>query len=163
MNNNFNPFESLKQLGQLRQFQKMFGQDFFKNMPMPDMAGTDFEMPFFNGDSSEFPRADVYEQGSEVVAVLEIPGLNKSTDVSLSVRPNKLYVRGSISNLGVSNDKVLLTERHHGSFDREINLPVTVLPDTVRASYKNGLLEVYMLKEDDHSDRPTDSIPIDFA
>ncbi len=160
-----NPFDAFKQLGQLRQLQKMFGDNFFKGMPMPDMGSglKDMGMPAFWGGDDEFPRADVYEQGSEVIAVLEIPGLNKSTDVHLSVKPNKLIVRGNINSVGVRQDKMLLAERHHGPFSREVSLPVTVVPDSVRASYKNGLLEVYMLKEDDREDQARGTIPIDFA
>jgi len=163
MNNSNNPFDALKQLGQLRELQKMFGPDFFKNLPMPDMASNQFQMPFFGEGDSDFPKADVYEQGSEIVAVLEIPGLKKSTDVSLSVRPNKLLVRGHVPKVAAADERVIQEERRHGSFQREIALPVTVVPDTVRASYKNGLLTVYMIKDDDNSVTPKNSIPIDFA
>lgn len=159
-----NPFDAFKQLGQLRQLQKMFGDNFFKGMPMPDMGGAgNMNMPSFWGGDDEFPRADLYEQGSEIIAVLEIPGLNKGTDVHLSVKPNKLVVRGTIHSPGVRQDKMLLAERHHGPFSREVTLPVAVVPDSVRASYKNGLLEVFMLKEDERDDHAHGAVPIDFA
>lgn len=163
MNNSNDPFDALKQLGQLRQFQKMFGSDFFKNLPMPDMGANQFRMPFFGDSEDSFPKADIYEQGSEVVAVLELPGLRKSTDVALSVRPNKLIVSGLIPKIGAMEDRVIQQERHHGSFQREISLPVSVVPDRVRAAYKNGLLTVFMVKEDSNSETPKNTIPIDFA
>lgn len=177
MDNN-NLLNSLRQLGQMgEQIQKMFGTDFLKNMQVPGMnlpnvpgaggipgipgmsgtggvsgmSGTDAGFPFqnmFGMGAPVYPRADVYQTKNEVVAVLEIPGLENKGDVKVNVEPTRLVVKGnpSIRYSNVAKDQFVISERQ-SSFQREIDLPVRVRANKVRALYKNGLLEVHMIKD----------------
>ncbi|WP_018131628.1 Hsp20/alpha crystallin family protein [Effusibacillus pohliae] len=177
---NQNPFDSLRQLGKMgEQLQKMFGEDFMKNlmpshMHLPNIPG----IPGIKGDSNaanpfqnlfqmtggDYPRVDLYQTRSELIAVLEVPGLEKSSDVKLVVEPNRLVVKGNprVRYSGIPDDQFILSERPR-SFEREITLPVRVLPRKVRAFYRQGLLEVHMIKDaGPRGETGGSPIPIDF-
>lgn len=176
MNNGNNPFDPLRQLGQFKYLEKILGEGFMKNLPMhniPGFSGDDgaggagmaFEKMFPWGGSDTFPRADIYQHGHEIVAVIELPGLGKGSDVTLAHDADRLFVSGTIPEHypGVAAADVLMSERQRGRFEREIQLPVRVLPNKVQAQYKNGLLTVYMMKENGDTDRPRgNAVPINF-
>lgn len=160
-NNGENPFDFLNQLGDLADLKKILGPDFFKNLPLPQMRS-----PWFAGGGDEpqesFPRVDVYRGRREIVAVFELPGLTSSADVQVSVRPHALRVRGECTaRFQRRGDTVWMSECHHGSFDREIELPDRVLADQVRAVYRSGLLVVYLTKDDTSVD-PGHTVLIEF-
>jgi HSP20 family molecular chaperone IbpA len=161
-----NMMNSLRQLGQMgEQLQKMFGEDFMKRV-MPNPAnmsnvpnspnipgmGPDFSQfqNMWNWQDSKNPRTDLYQTRNELIAVFEIPGLERSSDVKVGVEPYRLYVRGqySIRYSGVAEDQFHLTERQRGAFERDIPLPVRVIANKARASYRQGLLEVRMIKDE---------------
>lgn len=140
-----NPFDMLRNLGDLKDMRKLLGEDFFKNIPFPNMQQGAFS-PNSDGDDDEIPRVDIYERGPEIIAVFEIPGISRATDVALSIGSDHIHVRGTISEPGYREDRVILSERYHGSFSREVSLPVRVIPDDVQATYRNGLLIVRLQK-----------------
>jgi HSP20 family protein len=112
-------------------------------MPFPNIQqGTAYE----DDDDESFPRVDVYERGPEIVAIFEIPGVARASDISLSVRSDHIYVRGTIAEAGFRADHVIISERHHGPFERHVPLPVRVIADRVNATYRNGLLMVRLEK-----------------
>ncbi|MCF8563747.1 Hsp20/alpha crystallin family protein [Alicyclobacillus tolerans] len=156
-----NPFDMFRNMGDLKDVKKILGEDFFKNLPFPNMQGGSFFDD--SSDEDEFPSVDLYDRGHEVIAVLELPGLQSPTDVSLFVGSTYLRVKGQIgSEIPSREAQIVLSERHHGPFEREIELPDRVVPDKVRASYRNGLLIVSLTKQAVH-EGPNDVIPIDFG
>lgn len=187
---NGNPFDSLRQLGQWgEQLQRMFGEDFMKNMmaqngQMPNLPGIQGMsgmpgMPGAKADTAassplqnmfgmmggQYPRTDIYQTKNEVIAVFELPGIERSSDVKLFVEPNRLVVKGNqrIRYSGIPQEQFLVSERQR-TFEREIALPVRVLANKVRASYRYGLLEVHMIKDAEQRGEASGSpIPIDFA
>ncbi|WAH35267.1 Hsp20/alpha crystallin family protein [Alicyclobacillus dauci] len=163
--NNQNPFDILRNFGDMADIQKFLGPDFFKNIPLPNMQNGSF----FNDSArtedkeDEFPRVDLYNRGNEIVAVIEIPGLSSSSDVALGVRPNLLSVKGTITaRFNLRDDTVLLSECHHGNFEREVELPIRVIANEVKAVYRSGLLVVYLTKDKSH-DGPESLVSIDFG
>lgn len=174
-NNPMDYFRQLEQIGD--QLRTMFnGNDFMRNfMPnMQDMmgqgtSGNAASTPFQNGfdwvKGGAYPRVDLYQTSREVIALVEVPGLEKSSDVSISVDATRLYIRGSHSHrlVNVAQENIIMTERHSGVFERELTLPVRVHPKDVKASYKNGLLEIRMLKDDQsHQGTRGHIVPIQF-
>ncbi|WAH37227.1 Hsp20/alpha crystallin family protein [Alicyclobacillus dauci] len=170
-----NPMDYLKQLEQMgEQIRQMFGsQDFLKNMMpnMPDFLNTAQTMgnppnpPGFNSTAAQYPRVDLYEPASDLVAVVEVPGLQSASDVAVSVEVQRLYIKGSLnrSYANIPRNQLHLSELHHGIFEREITLPLPVLRDEVRAEYRNGLLSIIMRKDLRHPEQSRgQSVPIDF-
>jgi HSP20 family protein len=167
-NNNQNPFDILRNLGDmgdLGDIQKFLGADFFKNMPLPNMKNGSFfnDSSRTEADADEFPRVDLYNRGNEIIAVIEIPGLSNSSDVAVGVRPNLLSIKGTITaRFNLRDDTVILSECHHGDFERQVELPIRVVSNEVRAVYRTGLLVVYLTKDKSH-DVPENRVSIDFG
>jgi HSP20 family protein len=75
------------------------------------------------------PLVDVNETGDEVMVIAEMPGVDKS-EIKLNATEDTLEIRA---------DK---------KYYKMVELPVKVVPDKAKASYKNGVLEVRLAKKD---------------
>lgn len=105
-------------------------------------------------------RVDVHENGNEVVASCDIPGLEKKEDIHIDVGGNTLRLSGTINKTNeVKEQDMYRKERYQGSFSRVIPLPATVSDENVKATYKNGVLEIRMQKTQDSSKK---KIEVDF-
>lgn len=167
------------------QLRRMFGPQFLQNvmkqMPMQEMNALQ-NMPdwthMFGTDTADtgagtvqsggnLPRIDIYQTRQEVVAVIELPGLTSPNDVQLQIKPETLKVSGSLEGRfsSFSKDRFYLDERFRGSFERTVTLPVRVRSQQARAQYKNGLLEIRIIKDTRKSAGKGGghSIPIDFV
>jgi len=106
------------------------------------------------------PRVDIFETETELVAECEIPGVRSKEDIHIDVANNVLNISGTIRRQQeVDSDSVHRRERYTGHFSRSVSLPVAVKADAIRASYRNGLLEVHMPKAQESKGRQID---IDF-
>ncbi|WLR51779.1 Hsp20/alpha crystallin family protein [Bacillus tianshenii] len=92
-------------------------------------------------------RVDVHETEKEVIAKCDIPGLEKKEDVHINVDNHTLSISGSVNRTTETNENNMYRkERYAGSFQRSLSLPSPVSQDGVKATYKNGVLEVRMPK-----------------
>ncbi len=89
---------------------------------------------------------DVFEDGKNIVVRLEVPGLEKD-DFDVEVLDDNLVVRGE------KRFEREASKRHHyimqcayGSFYRAIPLPVPVIGDKAKATYRNGVLKIKLPK-----------------
>ena len=90
--------------------------------------------------------ADVYEDGNNLVAEMNLPGL-AGEDIDVEVEDNHLRVSGRREEVQEKKEKSHYTkEIRRGSFERVIALPVRVEQGKVEASYKDGVLKVTMPK-----------------
>jgi HSP20 family protein len=97
-------------------------------------------------DRAWAPAIDVYENREELVVVAEVPGV-KEKDIQLSIVENVLTLKGQRLAAGeVKEESYHRMERWTGSFERYIQLPVPVQADKVRASYRDGVLEIHLPK-----------------
>lgn len=97
-------------------------------------------------------RVDIHETDQEVVATCDIPGLEKKEDVSINVKKDLLQISGSVNRTSeVNEENMHRKERFSGSFERSVPLPSSVSTEGVKATYRNGVLEVRMpkLEQDD--------------
>ncbi|KEO80947.1 Hsp20/alpha crystallin family protein [Tumebacillus flagellatus] len=179
MNNPLDGFRSLAGLND--QLRKMFGPQFFQNimkqMPQNELKtfhDMDWEQMFgkqlfAENKTAVYPRIDMYETQQEVVAVVEAPGLEKAADVKLSINPDSLTLSGSLAGrfASIKEERFYLNERFRGSFERTVSLPARVRPQGARASYKNGLLEIRILKVPGKKTTPAKNtgrnVPISFG
>jgi len=81
------------------------------------------------------PLVDVLEYDNEVIVVAELPGADK----------DKIKVR-------IKDNKLIIKAENGKKYYKEIELPTKVKPETAKASYKNGVLEVKILKEEEKKD-----------
>ena len=95
------------------------------------------------------PVVDLYETQDDVVVELELPGVREK-DIALSITGDVLTVKGERQfdeqrNSGNS----LYIERAWGKFERSIRLPMPVDAGRVKATYRDGVLEVRLPKAEE--------------
>ena len=78
------------------------------------------------------PLVDVFEDDKNVIVVAELPGVEKDK-IKLKVVDDKLVIRAS---------------NEHRKYYKEVELPTRVKPESAKATYKNGVLEVKLEKEE---------------
>ena len=92
---------------------------------------------------------DVYEDGNNLVAEMNLPGLD-GKNIDVEVEDNHLRVSGRREEVQEKKEKShYAKEIRRGSFERVIPLPNTVQQDGVNAEYENGVLKVAMPKKED--------------
>ena len=112
----------------------------------------DFARP--NGSESEslttgsfVPPVDIYEDAQQIALKLEVPGIRQG-DLDIRVENHILTVSGERKfEAEEKEENFRRIERRFGSFVRSFTLPQTVDPDTVKASYENGLLNISISKK----------------
>jgi len=96
--------------------------------------------------------ADVYEDGNNLVAEMNLPGL-KGDDIDVEVEDDHLRINGKREEVQEKKEKShYAKEIRRGSFERIIHLPSTVDRKGVEASYKEGVLKVTMPKKEKTED-----------
>ena len=94
------------------------------------------------------PAADVHETPEAYVIRVDLPGVSQK-DVKVSILGDTLSIRGERKLEPVhEKENIHYRERRSGSFERSFTLAAPVRPDAVRASYKDGVLEVAVPKSE---------------
>jgi HSP20 family protein len=99
------------------------------------------------------PAVDVEETSDAYVFRADLPGMT-SKDVKVTVHGDTLTLRGERKREEKqSNESLHRIERAYGSFERSFTLGLPVRADQVKASYKDGVLEVRVPKADEAKPR----------
>lgn len=92
------------------------------------------------------PPVDIYETADSLMLKAELPGLSKE-DIDIQVRDNRLTLKGERRHeKEVKEENYLRVERAYGAFQRVFSLPTDIQPDKIRATFKDGVLEVSIPK-----------------
>ena len=92
------------------------------------------------------PRVDIAENDKEFVIKAEIPEVNKE-DVKVSVDNGVLTIQGERKQEKEEKGKKFhRVERYYGSFTRSFILPENVDESKVKASFKDGMLNLNIPK-----------------
>jgi HSP20 family protein len=95
------------------------------------------------------PSVDLYETKDDLVLSMEVPGV-RDKDVTVSITGDLLSVKGERRfEHDVKEQQFLHVERAYGKFERLVQLPIPVQADKVKASYRDGLLEITLPKTED--------------
>jgi HSP20 family protein len=95
------------------------------------------------------PALDMYETKDEIILNFELPGVREK-EVSLSITGDLLTVKGERSfNQELKDDNYTHVERLFGRFERTVQLPMPVQADRVKATYRDGVLEVKLPKAEE--------------
>lgn len=104
--------------------------------------------------------ADIYETKDEMVAVLELLGVNQK-EIDISLVDDTLNIRGERRReVHAEEASYHQVERSDGPFSRTLVLPSVVDAHRIKAAYKDGLLEIRLPKREDAKPR---AIPIEDA
>lgn len=93
------------------------------------------------------PRIDMHETESEYIVSCDIPGLERKEDVHIDVHNHVLTISGTIQrNQHIKEEQMHRRERFFGRFQRSITLPSDAAADNIKATYKNGVLDIHIPK-----------------
>ena len=93
------------------------------------------------------PAVNVYQDKDRFTVVVELPGLKKE-EIEISLHDDTLTIAGERKR-EESREQEFLTERLYGKFQRSLTLPTAVDAEKVKASYKDGLLQVDLPKAEE--------------
>jgi HSP20 family protein len=91
------------------------------------------------------PPVDVYQNKDQFTVLAELPGLKKE-EIEISLNGDTLSISGERHAEQKYGDLGFRTERFFGRFQRSLALPAVV---KVKATYKDGILEVVLPKAEE--------------
>jgi HSP20 family protein len=98
------------------------------------------------------PPVDMSETADDLVLTVEVPGISDK-DVAVSITGDLLSIKGERrweqGEKETKDHTVLHVERVYGQFERMIQLPFPVQGDKVKATYRDGVLEVRLPKAEE--------------
>ena len=133
MQKHASPFSEMEQL-----FDDFFQRRFFAPSFMPRI-----KFPEINSISTS---VDMFEDGNELVIKADLPGIKKE-EINVDFTDDIITISGEKKSEERSERKdYYRVERSYGSFVRKLRLPVEIQVDKTNASFKDGVLEIRMLK-----------------
>jgi HSP20 family protein len=90
-----------------------------------------------------YPPINVFQQGDSLVAILEVPGLNKS-DLEVQAKDNIIRISGKKAVSYPEGASVHRRERLSGTFDRTLTVPMQIDADGIKAEYRDGILALFI-------------------
>jgi HSP20 family protein len=90
-----------------------------------------------------FPPINVFQQGEDILAIVELPGVNKE-DLQVQARESTLRISGKKAINYEEGVSVHRRERISGDFDRTLTIPLQIDPDNIRAEYRDGVLALFL-------------------
>ena len=95
------------------------------------------------------PPVDMHETKDDLVLTVEVPGVHEK-DVTVAITGDLLSIKGERrSEDEVKDRQYLHAERAFGQFERLIQLPMAVQADKVKATYRDGLLQITLPKAEE--------------
>lgn len=92
---------------------------------------------------------DVFETDGEMVFILPVPGIDPK-EISVETTADTLTIRGErkpfFQSEGAVQHRQSWWSSRTGTFSLSYTLPVEINPETVRASYRAGVLELHLPK-----------------
>lgn len=96
------------------------------------------------------PTVDVYDSKDNMMVKADIPGMKKE-DIDISVHGDILTIKGEKKEeTETKENNYVKTERFYGSFNRVLTLPSEIDESKVKASYKDGVLDIILPKKEEH-------------
>jgi HSP20 family protein len=97
------------------------------------------------------PPINVFQQGDNLVAILELPGVAKN-DLEIQAKDGSIRISGKKSIDYPEGVSLHRRERRSGMFDRTLTVPMQINPDGIRAEFRDGVLALFIPRAE--SDKP---------
>lgn len=92
------------------------------------------------------PKLDMEEIDEQYNIEVELPGMSKK-DIKINLQDNVLTIEGEREKkVKKESNGYLRSERSFGQFKRSLVLPVAVVEDKIKATFKDGILTVSVPK-----------------
>jgi len=95
----------------------------------------------FTGQTRSSLAMDAFRRGDDFVVAFDLPGVDPGS-IDLTVEKNVLTVRAERKWQRNEDDEVVISERHHGTFTRQLFLSEGLDTESIRADYEHGVLTV---------------------
>ncbi len=95
------------------------------------------------------PLLDIKDTGNQLKVTAELPGLRKE-NLDIDVTENLLTLKGKMDLEKQEKNKkkgYYFRERKASSYYRTVSLPAEVIPAKAKANFKDGILELTLLKK----------------
>lgn len=104
-------------------------------------------------ESTISPSVDIYEEGNDLVLKADVPGVDKE-HLDVNIHENILTITGEKKKEEkVEKEDYFRYERSHGSFSRRFEVPSGINTEKIKATFKDGVLEVRMPKTEEAKTR----------
>ncbi len=92
------------------------------------------------------PAMDMHETKDDLIVSFELPGV-KENEIQVSITNDVLTIRGErAQQQELKDENYHRLEHWFGKFERSVVLPMPVQTDKVRATYRDGVLEINLPK-----------------
>ena len=115
----------------------------------------DFSLGRWSDDADAFrenfwaPAVDISDGKDSLTVKADLPGLKKE-EIDISIHDGVLVIKGEKKSEEEQKGKgYLRSERFYGAFARQITLPSSVDDTKIKASYKDGVLELVLPKKEE--------------
>ena len=90
------------------------------------------------------PLVDILERGEEVVLKVDLPGVSQN-EIDIRVEEGTLTIQGERKFVKESSEEnYVQIERPYGTFRRTFSIPGTIDQESIKASYKDGVLRIIL-------------------
>lgn len=123
-------------------FDSLFDRSWTREIGWPDFFATAF--------GPQHPLVDIEEQKDRYVVKADVPGFDRES-IDVEINNNVLSISGRVDEKSETKDTdrgYVRRERRYGAFRRSFGLPEDVDPDKIKASFKDGVLQIEMPKSD---------------
>lgn len=118
--------------------------DPFRDLDLMERSIRRFGMPMT--PVLALPAADIYETESEYVIELEVPGYAED-ELAIEVSNRLLTITGKHESVGDTHERTYrLAERMQMEFERRFELPSEVDAERMKATFREGVLELHTPK-----------------
>ena len=97
---------------------------------------------FLQGESDPWLRVEEYRDGTTLVVRTDVPGIDPDKDIDITVTDDTLHIAARRREPAQKDQPGYRSEVRYGDYSRSIPLPRGANPDTVEASYIDGVLEI---------------------
>jgi HSP20 family protein len=98
-----------------------------------------------------FPPINVFQQGDNLVAIIELAGVDKS-DLEIQAKDRTIRISGKKNVAYPEKVSVHRRERLSGTFDRTLTVPIQIDAERIKAEYRDGVLALFVPRAE--SDKP---------
>lgn len=99
-----------------------------------------------------YPPVNVFRQGEDYVAIVELPGVNKE-ELLVEAKDNVIRLSGKKSPSYPETASSHRRERVFGTFDRTISVPIKIDDSKLKAEYHDGVLALFIPRAEEDKPR----------
>jgi len=104
-------------------------------------------MKYKGGGGAWFPPVDIYETEERIILKAELPGIDMDS-IQIDVKESAITLKGERKlEKNLKEENYHRMERFYGTFQRVFNLPYIIEKNDIKATFKDGVLKITVLKQ----------------